>query len=194
MVSALGQKRSWNETRYFIKFDSPTTIALPLIRSVFPSVPWIFLYRDPVEVLASHLRQPAAAMVSGALSDINLIDAPMREVIRMSAEEYAARAIGRVCECTLRGMDERGLLVNYTQLPQAATGAIARHFAVEFSSYELVRMQDATLYHAKRPELRFEADGVAKSAEVNGMAREAAAQWISPHYEALERLRAKRVP
>jgi len=47
MVSALGQRRSGTENRYFIKFDSPTVMALPFIRRVFPSVPWVFAFRNP---------------------------------------------------------------------------------------------------------------------------------------------------
>ena len=55
MVSALGQERLGRETNYFIKFDSPTILALTFIRRVFSEVPWIFLYRDPEEVLISHV-------------------------------------------------------------------------------------------------------------------------------------------
>jgi len=141
MVSALGQTRSGRETRYFIKFDSPTVLALPSIRRAFPSAPWIFLYRNPEEVLISHLRQPAPAMCPGMITDFPAIDAPMCEAVSMSPEEYAARVIGRICECAALGMDEYGMLVNYTQLPDAVWGNIARRFGVGFSPDEIARMQ-----------------------------------------------------
>ncbi|MGA3239429.1 MAG: sulfotransferase family protein [Bryobacteraceae bacterium] len=190
MVSALGQRRSGQETRYFIKFDSPTVLALPSIRRAFPSAPWIFLYRNPEEVLVSHLRQPAPAMCPGMITDVPAIEATLEEVVSMSAEEYAARVIGRICECAALGMDECGMLVNYTQLPEAAWGSIARRFGVEFSPDEIARMQAAALYDAKRPRQKFEADGESKRLEVSGAARAAAARWISPHFDELERLRA----
>jgi hypothetical protein len=56
MVGALGRLRCGDEANYFIKLDSWHTLALPLFRRVVPDVPWIFLYRDPVEVLVSQLR------------------------------------------------------------------------------------------------------------------------------------------
>jgi hypothetical protein len=189
MVSALGQPRSGEETRYFIKFDSPTVLALPLIRRAFPSVPWIFLYRNPEEVLSSHLRQPAAAMSPGIVNDVNVLTAPMDQMLSMSPEEYAARVIGRICECALRGIDDCGLLVNYTQLPEALWGSIAQRFGARFSPHEIARMRAAAMYDAKRPRQRFEADGQTKRLEISHAARVAAARWILPHYQELERLR-----
>ena len=53
VVSALGQPRLGTEKHLFIKFDAWKVLDLPLIRRAFPAVPWIFLYRDPVEVLTS---------------------------------------------------------------------------------------------------------------------------------------------
>lgn len=187
MVSALGQKRSGLETRYFIKFDSPTVLALPFIRRVFPSVPWIFLYRNPVEVLASHLREPAAAMSPGMITDIGVIDAPMAEIVSMSLEEYAARVIGRICECACLGLDECGMLLNYAHLPGALWSDIARHFGVAFRADEIGQMRDVALYHAKRPRQRFEADAESRRREAPNSVHEAAERWILPHYQELER-------
>jgi hypothetical protein len=189
MVSALGQKRSGLETRYFIKFDSPTVLALPSIRRAFPSVPWIFLYRNPEEVLISHLREPAPAMSPGFVADFRAIDAPMDEVVSMRPEEYAARVIGRICECAAQGMDECGMLVNYTQLPEAVWGNIARRFGVGFSPDEIARMRTVALHDAKRPRQRFQADGESKRLEASDAARAALARWISPHFDELERFR-----
>jgi len=189
MVSALGQKRSGQETRYFIKFDSPTVVALRSIRRAFPAVPWIFLYRHPEEVLISHLRQPAPAMCPGFVTDIDMVSAPVDQVVSMSPEEYAARVIGRICECAAEGMDECGMLVNYTQLPEAAWGNIARRCGAGFSPDEIAQMQAVALQDAKRPRQRFEADGESKRLEVSDAARAAAARWIRPHFDELERLR-----
>jgi hypothetical protein len=57
MVAALGQARA-GETRLFLKLDCWHMRDLPLFRRAFPNTPWVFLYRDPVEVLVSH---PAGA-------------------------------------------------------------------------------------------------------------------------------------
>ena len=64
MVAAFGRRRGGRERHYFIKLDSWHTLALPLFRRAFPSVPWVFLYRDPVEVLVSQMRQRGAQTVA----------------------------------------------------------------------------------------------------------------------------------
>ena len=60
MVSALGQRRRGDETGLFIKFDSWHSLDLPLIRQAFPDVPWLFVYRNPVEVLVSQMKRRGA--------------------------------------------------------------------------------------------------------------------------------------
>lgn len=191
MVSALGQKRSGLETRYFIKFDSVTVLALAFIRRVFPSVPWIFVYRNPTEVLVSHLREPTAALSPGVITDMELIERPMSEIVSMSPEDYAARVIGRICECACLGLketaiDATGMTVNYARLPEAVWGDIARHFGVSFTSDEIGQMRGMALYHAKRPRQRFEADEENKLREAPDSLRDAAERWVAPYYRELE--------
>lgn len=42
----------------FFKIQSIGTLSLPIFRLAFPSVPWIFVYRDPVHVMMSQLDVP----------------------------------------------------------------------------------------------------------------------------------------
>jgi hypothetical protein len=57
LVHAYARRRRPEEARLFIKFDAWHTLHLPVIRAAFPSTPWVFLHRDPVEVLVSQHRQ-----------------------------------------------------------------------------------------------------------------------------------------
>src|SRR2546427_4873978 len=63
MISALGQQRLGKEKHFFIKFDAWNVSELPLIRRAFPAVPWIFVYRDPVEVMVSQLNHRGVHIV-----------------------------------------------------------------------------------------------------------------------------------
>lgn len=194
MVSALGQKRAGQETRYFIKFDSLSTDALPFIRRTFPAVPWVFLYRDAEEVLASQLREPGVAMLPGIVRGPPVIDRSPNEALSMSPEEYAARVIGTLCRCACLSAGDGGLLVNYTQLPDAVWRGIAAHFGIRFSAAGIETMRDVAGFHAKHPRAKFAPDGEIKRLAMSPAAREAAARWIQPHYEELEKLRVKRAP
>jgi hypothetical protein len=198
MVSALGQKRAGPESRYFIKFDSLATDALPFIRRTFPTVPWIFLYRDPEEVLASQLSDPGAAMSPGIVRGPAVIETPFAETLSMSLEEHAARIIGTVCRraclSAQHGTDHGGLLVNYTQLPEAVWREIAAHFGIQFSSAEAETMRNIAAFHAKHPKAKFAPDGEFKKLGISPAAREAAARWIQPHFAELEKLRIRPSP
>jgi len=196
MVSALGQKRTGEEERYFIKFDSRTTLDLPFIRRAFPDVPWIFVYRDPTEVMASHRSDPAVSMIPGMICSGGL-DLPPEQALAMSPEDYGARVLGRLCEAACVCLRESGLPVglpvNYAQLPEAVGRDIADHFGIGFTAGEMECMNEAALFHAKHPERRFEPDGEYKRRELPEAAREASACWIEPHYAELERLRLNRL-
>ena len=43
--------------RVFFKFQSMATLTLPLFRAAFPHIHWIYVYRNPIEVLMSQLSQ-----------------------------------------------------------------------------------------------------------------------------------------
>jgi hypothetical protein len=55
-VTALGQRPKRIENRYFVKFACSSTLQMQRIRRVWPNVPFVFLYRNPVEVIVSNLR------------------------------------------------------------------------------------------------------------------------------------------
>lgn len=54
MLGQPGQPGQPEERRFFVKFESWQATLLPLILRAYPDVPWLFMLRDPVEVIASH--------------------------------------------------------------------------------------------------------------------------------------------
>jgi hypothetical protein len=186
VVSSLGRRRHDVEKRLFIKFDAWHTIELPLIRMAFPDVPWIFLYRDPVEVLVSHERSTAALTIPGAI-DPTVFGLDLVEVVGLSPLTYAARVTEAIGEAALRHLDEDGLLVRYDQLP-GALPAILSHFRLEASDAELDRMQRVSGEDAKARGMAFVPDAEAKQAEAGDETR-AAAALVAPVIGRLDQAR-----
>jgi hypothetical protein len=181
MVSALGQRRAGGEQRYFLKFDARTTFELPLLRQAFPEVPWIFVYRDPVEVLVSLMARPSTMSTPG-MGD--------QQIAGMTMEEYAARVLGRLCETAGQHFpDQRGMLVNYRQIPAVVWEDLPRHFGFELTAGAIERMKEAATLDAKDRGRRFEGDSARRQTEASEEIRRAAEQWVTPKYERLERLR-----
>jgi hypothetical protein len=192
MVTALGRRRWPEERRYFIKFDSWNTLDLAAIKDAFPDVPWIFLYRDPVEVIVSQMRQRGSHMVPGTIEGI-LPDVTPDEIRRMQPEEYCARVLGRVCAVALEHAgDDRALLVNYDELPGAVTSKIARHFDLDLTRDELDQMQHAAEFNSKTPQMYFEPDSLRKRSEATASILRAEDSWVRPVYDRLEHVRRER--
>lgn len=188
MVTAFGRRRGGGERHYFIKLDSWHTLALPLFRRAFPSVPWVFLYRDPVEVLVSQMRQRGTQMVSEIISP-SLYD--IDDAAAMRGEEYCARVLNKICSAVVDNNGEGGrLVVNYRELPDAFWTRILPHFGVAYSECEREAMRLAARYDAKAPSFEFANDTEAKQREASELIRTLADRHLGGVYRQLEELRA----
>lgn len=191
LIGALGQKRNSPEKHFFVKFDSWSTLDLAIINRAFPDAPWIFLYRNPVEVIVSHLRLRGAWMIPGMVGNI-LPGLDLADVLPMSGEEYCARVLARICESALEHLPHRNArLVNYTELPEAVTSSVLEHFRLAYAPEDIERMKALTQFNAKTPQMNFVADSETKKKQASVAAREAAEKWVNPLYEKLENLRHK---
>jgi hypothetical protein len=184
MMAALGVPRN-DERHFFVKLDAWHTLALPLIRRAFPDVPWVFLYRDPVEVLVSHDRQPGTQMVP-SIVDPRLFGFDAADAMSMPAAEYRARVLARICEAALQHADSGALFVDYRELPEALASRILPHFGVAFADADLAAMNKAAQRDAKTPMLPFAPDSESKQSEAGVAIREAAETWLAALYRELE--------
>ena len=174
MVAALGRKRSGDETRYFVKLDFAHALALPLFRAAFPKTPWLFLYRDPVEVLVSQMRMRGTQTLASP-------DLP--------PEDSCAQALAAVCQAALDEMGGgAGLAINYADLPDAVA-QILGHFGVACGAAELALMASASRRSAKSPAMEFAGDSDAKQERATPAVRRAAETHLAAPYRGLEALR-----
>jgi hypothetical protein len=186
LISAYARLRN-GEQHFFVKFDSWHTLELPLIQRAFPDVPWIFMYRDPVQVLVSHQRMRGGAMAGLVPSQwLGLDQLSLGDV---SPDEYSARLLKRICECALQYLNGRAKLINYTQLPAAVPAEIATHFQTPISSADLEAMFRTAQFDAKNRSMTFVADTTDKEQAAGTELRQLAETWLMPVYNALEKRR-----
>ena len=189
MVSALGQKRDAEAEHFFIKFDSWHTFNLDLITQAFPDVPWVFLYRNPIEVMVSHNKMRGAGTVAGMI-EYQIPGLSLMDSLEVSPDEYVARFLAKVCESALQNRENpNALFVNYTQLPQILTTDILKHFNVSYSDAELEKIIAAARFDAKSPAIEFKNDVQTKQREASDEIREVADKMLMPLYEELEVVR-----
>ena len=189
LISAWGQRRRGSERSLVAKLDAWNIFELPLLRRAFPDTPWIYLYRDPVAIVASQLEEPGRHMVPGLIGASPLATAMERDAI-VSRTEYVARVTGRLLATGLdQCVEHAGIAVNYDELPDAIGGRLAGVLGLDPADAAFART--GLQRHSKRPRERFEPDGIRKREAVDESVREQVARWAMPPYLALERLRAQ---
>jgi len=181
LMSAYGQRRRGVEQRLVVKLDAWNIGELPLLRECFPDTPWLFLYRDPLEVAVSHLRRPGMHMVPGMIGASVLDDGlPFG-----GQEDYISRRVGRLLATGLEHCRAlAGTSVNYTELPEAMTGRLAAFFGLD--DQQCTQVFAAVRQHAKQPSQAFVGDSEDKRREASVLLCERVMYWAQGPYEALK--------
>jgi hypothetical protein len=151
IVSSLGQARVGSEARYLIKLDSWHIRALPMFRAVFPGTPWIFVYRDPLEVLVSHLSRPGRQALPGAM-DPSILGMRLADITGLTRLQWCMQVLENFMNAALSFRDDpQGMFVDYRELPGAVCGRIAKHFGLELNAEDEARIREAARADAKNP-------------------------------------------
>jgi len=183
-VRALGRRRHLDEGHLVVKFESWHAAELPLVRRAFPGVPWLFLVREPVEVLQSLYEDPPGALFPGALPT-GPLGLDVTAAASMDLSTYQARVLAWAAEEAAGQVDDSALVLDYRQLPEAL-GAVCDHFGLSPDEPTRRAMRSVAAYDAKRPDAEFRPDGERKRRQASPSVRQAA-ELLRP---AVERLRA----
>ena len=184
IVAVLGRPRG-AEKNFILKFDAWSMLDWKLIRRAFPDVPWIFVYRDPVEVMVSHFDRRGAHLIPGVLDPVSFGMDP-QTAVSVSPEEFCARMLAAICKAALDHHHEGGRLINYRQLPQLVETEILDYFHLVHSEDELATIRRAAQRDAKNPSATFQNDTEGKRQKATGEIREATDKWLYSVYEELE--------
>jgi len=153
MAAALASERGAPVRRRFLKTDCWHAGALPLLRAAFPETPWIFLYRDPVEVLMSHERMPGGQTLPGPHAAL----VGIADMAALPGLDFAARVLAATCH---RAADHAGigggLLIDYAELPEAFLTRILPHFGIVPDAADTQCIAAALQRDAKQPRQPFD--------------------------------------
>jgi hypothetical protein len=185
-VSALGQKRTGGEEFYVLKLTSEACLVLPRILAVFPDVPKVFLYRDPLEVLVANMENPAQSwiymdpFVGISRTELTEVNTPL---------ENCAIALSRKYENALNHAASFARLVNYSELSEEVFRDLLGVFGIRVSEAEIGQMMSEKNRNAKNRGRAFSPDGSAKATKASSKVRAAADRYLGDVYARLEALR-----
>jgi len=175
MVAALLRDRHGDRGIGVVKLDCWHMLTWDVLAEAFPDVPFLFLYRDPVEVLVSHARRPGSQTVPGLIphlaDDFDLAADPAM---------FGARLLGRIAHAASDAVGAgRAIALRYDSLPEAFFNRVLPHFGIAASDADCEAMHLAAMRDAKTPSARFVDDRAAKQAEANPAVRAQAVAFLS---------------
>jgi hypothetical protein len=189
MIAALGRRGKQND-RLFFKLNCWHALAIADLAGLFPDTPWLFLFREPVEILVSHAAMPAAEM----MPDPYWLRMFRLDPASSYGPDHVARVLARIAEAATGVGGKGGLFLDYAELPGAVTEALLPHFGLAGGPAEREAMAAATRLDAKRPDRSFVADKQAKRSAVTPEIEAAARDHLASPFRRLEELAARHSP
>lgn len=189
VVSALGQRLMGDEQYYFIKFAFFGILQYEKIKSIWPDVPCIFIYRDPVEVIVSNLKiRPQWLVLEDNLEQIaSNIGVTVEELRSKGPEECCARALGRLYAKAAELADAGLMLVPYEELSPEKLLEIVRFFGVKPTPSEVEEIRRISKLASKDivPARVFKRDSDEKITSASPLVHEMAALWAMEPFQRL---------
>lgn len=170
LVLALTRRRDPAQKRAFVKLISWNVLYQDFIARAFPERPALFLYRDPVEVIASVRKETTAALEARGTRQAGfLTGVDWRRTTAMDDTLYLAKCYANYFRAALSTRDEGLRYINYRAINRDNFRAVLdRGLGLQLSENSLTHMLEQFRYHSKDDSdtLEFRADGQAKRAHM----------------------------
>lgn len=205
IVYLMGRTSDAAETSMFFKIQSVGTKGISLFRAAFPEVPWIFVYREPVQVMMSHLKLPSGVSItkSNCLRSFKNPSRSYKELAKklgggrklkeLSYEDHCALHLASICQSAVdeQSKSHTGRMVNYANLPQVLSDDIfPNHFGIRITDIERQNIEDVSTHYSKgrhtNKKWNEEGDSEKKERLANDAVKEASNTFLRPSFEWFE--------
>mmetsp|Transcript_10659 Transcript_10659/g.25424 ORF Transcript_10659/g.25424 Transcript_10659/m.25424 type:complete len:505 (+) Transcript_10659:240-1754(+) len=115
------------EERVFFKFQSISSKYIEIFTTAFPNVPWMYVYRDPVQVMMSHVKDDQTLSRANCVrtmhgphgNDMHNIAKHhgYRDIRDLNRMEYCAAHLASLTESAVRNLNDMAIPVDYAKLP-----------------------------------------------------------------------------
>ena len=152
------QKRNGDETNLFIKLDSWHLLFYDRIRSLYPDIPFVILYRSPADIIRSQQRARGMQSVPGMLE---------REIFGFTESDFTSdldlhmsRVLEKYFAQILRIMktDTNLLVMDYDEGILDITHRLLSLTSIQPSEEYAKKMQDRMEFDGKRPSFFFKTE------------------------------------
>ena len=176
LLNIYGHRRLPEHDRFFMKLSSNHVKRLGMIRGLYPDVPWLFLYRNPLETIPTSLDGPAWNVRNKNTPEGSFESAlPIEKVRQLSDVDFSVQVEASSFRIVLENTCDDCLFVDYTQLRPEIIPDILRFFNVDVTEEELVEMIEPFGFYSKSDaeSVPFESDSEHKRSKVTDEIRRA---------------------
>jgi Sulfotransferase family len=156
IVKMLGQKRTGNEQKLFIKLDSWHIFYYENLRKLYPNTPFIFSYRRPDEVIRSQMQSNGMHAVPGLVL-LELFGMDYFQITMKSQEEFVTKILEKYHEkfLSIIAKDSNVLFINYKDGIMQKMDKIANFLNLTFDEELKKKMIERSGFHSKYPNRTF---------------------------------------
>src|SRR5579875_2370721 len=188
MMNAYSQHRG-QEGPVVYKFSSWNLLHLAWLREMWPEVPFVVLIRDPLEVAVSCLESPPGWMMWKERNAPANVKAYVwfNDAANGSEVEFCARMLGLFLENAESSLNHRSMVLDYSQLDEAAIYRVADHFGIPYDERGMDNVRRTLQVYSKdsRAMRPFEKDSAEKRARGSEELEAAINRWARPTYQNL---------
>jgi hypothetical protein len=198
VIYLMGRTNDENEEHLFFKIQSIGTKFIQVFLEAFPDTPWIFVYREPVQIMMSQFSHGTRSancvrqlhdIPEGKIEDIEKMD---KSVETLTSAEKCALHLSLLCESVIEAFhySSNGWAVNYENLIEKLIyEVIPEHFRITMTSEraENIRMISGTYSKGRgRKKHEWKEDSTEKERNASPEIRAAADLFLQDVYYELE--------
>lgn len=154
-VIRLCSQRKTNEQQCFVKLDSWHILFYDLIREAYPGVPFILQYRDPAEVVQSHLRRRGSQLIPGKV----LPAGENQKACKSSSalDHYMLSVLDKLYTGLLlvAQNDRQSVLLNYSEGQKNWWEKLQKRIPISVTTSLDEAIHHRSMFHSKYPEQEF---------------------------------------
>jgi hypothetical protein len=195
------------EERVFFKFQSITSRSISTFQMAFPKVPWMYIYRDPVQVMMSHVKDDPN--LNHAICTRSMHGgrppSPIEEIAKrhgrrggardLQRAEYCASHLAMLTESAVNSLNDVAIPVNYDQLPDILWEKIMPSiFGRPLTQMEIDNLESISHEYSKGRGNRageFKGDSEQKERAASEEVRAAAKEFLQESFDTLNEFQPK---
>eukprot|EP00531_Pseudo-nitzschia_arenysensis_P003996 CAMPEP_0116126888 /NCGR_PEP_ID=MMETSP0329-20121206/6561_1 /TAXON_ID=697910 /ORGANISM="Pseudo-nitzschia arenysensis, Strain B593" /LENGTH=489 /DNA_ID=CAMNT_0003620979 /DNA_START=72 /DNA_END=1538 /DNA_ORIENTATION=+ len=185
------------EERVFYKFQSATSRKISIFQKAFPEVPWMYIYRDPVQVMMSHVKDDTSLKRAICTKTRRHPPQDIQDIAKrhgranadaLEPAEYCAAHLAQLTESAVRNLNEMAIPVDYEQLPDILWEKIMpRIFGRDLEPFEVDNLKKISGVYSKGTNTakkgEFKGDSEQKEKKASEEVKKAAKEFLTESFD-----------